>query len=64
MAKLAYNKLDLNKIANKDSVIMNFNTQDIEILQYLPIEKKLDLISKVVNECVDNNGYWNPCRVE
>ena len=64
MAKLAYNKLDLNKIVNKDSVIINFNAQDIEILQYLPIEKKLDLISKVVNESVDNNGYWNPCRVE
>ena len=64
MAKLAYNKLDLNKIANKDSVIINFNTQDIEILQYLPIEKKLDLISDIINLSLDDNTYYNPCKIE
>lgn len=64
MAKLAYSKLDLNKSINKEFVIINFNSQDIEVIQYLPIEKKLDLITKIINESIDDNGYYNPCRVE
>lgn len=64
MAKLTYSKLDLNKFINKEPVIINFNSQNIEIIQYLPIEKKLDLITKIINESVDDNGYYNPCRVE
>ena len=43
MAKIAYSKLGLNKMINKDPVIIKFNDQQIEVAQYLPIEKKLDL---------------------
>ena len=64
MAKIAYSKLSLNKMVNKDPVIIEFNDQQIEVAQYLPIEKKLELISDIVNNSLDNNTYYNPCRIE
>ena len=64
MAKIAYSKLGLNKMINKDPVIIEFNDQYIEVIQYLPIEKKLDLISNIINKSIDNNSYYNPCRID
>lgn len=64
MAKIAYSKLGLNKMVNKESSIIEFNKQQIEVAQYLPIEKKLELISDIINSSIDNNTYYNPCRIE
>lgn len=64
MAKLAYSKLGLNKMSTKDPKIIEFNGQNIEVTQYLPIEKKLDLISDIINKSIDNNVYYNPCRID
>ena len=64
MAKIAYSKLGLNKIVNKDPIIIEFNDQQVEIIQYLPIEKKLELISEIVNASIDNNSYYNSCRLD
>lgn len=64
MAKIAYSKLGLNKMVNKEPVIIKFNDQEIEVIQYLPMEKKLDLISDIINSSVDEKNYCNFCRVE
>ena len=64
MAKIAYSKLGLNKMVNKEPAIIEFNDQQIEVAQYLPIEKKLDLISDIINSSLDDNTYYNPCRIE
>ena len=64
MAKIAYSKLGLNKMVNKEPSIIEFNDQQIEVAQYLPIEKKLDLISDIINSSLDDNTYYNPCRIE
>ena len=64
MAKIAYSKLGLNKMVNKDPSIIEFNDQQIEVVQYLSIEKKLDLISDIINSSLDDNTYYNPCRIE
>ena len=62
MAKIAYSKLALNKIGGIQPKVIEFNGQNLEIIQYLPIEKKLDLIEDIVNKSIDNNEYYNPCR--
>lgn len=64
MAKITYSKLGLNKLVNKEPSIVDFNNQQIEIYQYLPIEKKLELISDIINKSIDDNTYSNPCRIE
>lgn len=64
MAKIAYTKLGLNKMIEKTPMTIEFNDQNIEITQYLPVEKKLELISNIINKSLDNNPYYNPCRVD
>lgn len=64
MAKLVYSKLGLNKMVDKNPKIVDFNGQDVEISQYLPIEKKLELITDIINKSLDDNNYYNFCRIE
>lgn len=64
MAKLAYSKLGLNKLSTKEPKVILFNEQEVEVIQYLPVEKKLDLISDIVNNSIDDNNYYNSCRIE
>lgn len=62
MAKVGLNKLGLVK--NTKQIDYMWNGQKIEIIQYLPLEKKLELISNVVNESVDLKGYYAPYRLD
>ena len=61
MAKIAFSKLGVKK--NTDVKIIKWNDQEIEVKQYLPIEEKLELISKILNQSIDDNGYYNVARV-
>lgn len=62
MAKLAFTKLGLSK--NQEVKTIEYNGQDIEIKQYLPVNNKLELISNVINKSMDVNNFINPLRVE
>lgn len=62
MAKISMTKLNLVKNTNIKNI--EFNKQQVEIKQYLPIEAKLNLISDIINLSVDNNNFYNPCRIE
>ena len=63
MAKIAFTKLGLKK---KDEVkTVNVNNNVIEVKQYLPINDKLALISRVINLSHDSsNNFANPVQVE
>ncbi|MBE6148210.1 MAG: hypothetical protein E7167_01665 [Firmicutes bacterium] len=61
MAKVSFTKLGLVK--NSDVSIVEWNDQKIEVKDYLPMSEKLDLVSTVINNSIDNNGYYNPMRV-
>ena len=61
MAKIAFTKLGL--VQNKTTKTINYNGQDIEIKQYLPINDKLALISNVINLSADENNFANPMKV-
>lgn len=59
MAKLPFSKLNIK--LDTDTKIINFNDCEIEVKQYLPIAKKLELINSVVNDCLENNpNYYIP----
>lgn len=67
MAKVPFSKLQAgikNDIVNY--TYRNKNGEDIEftIKTYLPFEKKLQLISNVINQSIDDNGFYNPMRVQ
>lgn len=62
MAKVSFTKLGLK--SNNETVNISFNEQEIEIKKYLPFEEKLEVISNIINQSIDGNGYYNPMRVE
>lgn len=61
MSKLAFNKLGLVKNTNISTI--NYNGQEIEIKQYLPVNDKLALIANVINNSGDDNNFANPMKI-
>lgn len=63
---MAQNKIGLSKLGLKKEhsvTIIEWNGQQIEVLNYLPIQEKLDLISRIVNQSIDANNFANPARL-
>ena len=61
MAKVPFTKLALSK--NNDIKILEWKDQKIEIKQYLPLEDKLNLMTKILTLSIDDNVFYNPCKV-
>jgi hypothetical protein len=62
MAKIALTKLGLKPSTEIKTI--EWNEQNIEVKQYLPIDAKLDLISDIANKSLDDNPYYNPARIK
>ena len=62
MAKPTFAKFGLKVDQSVKKVV--FNEQEFEVKQYLPIEEKLELISNIVNNSIDDNNFANPARIE
>lgn len=62
MAKISFTKLGLKK--NTNLMTLNWNDQIIEIKAYLPIEEKIAIIERIVNQSLDDNNFANPMRVD
>ena len=62
MAKVSFTKLGLK--INQEVKTIEWNEQIIEVKQYLPINKKLELISNVINLSVDETNFANPVKVK
>lgn len=62
MAKVAFTKLGLK--VNQEKLVAKFNEQEIEVEQYLPINEKLALISRVLNLASDENNFANPIKLD
>lgn len=61
MAKLAFSKLGLKP--NIKTGIITYNDLTIEVKDYLPVNDKLTLISNVINNTIDDNGYYNEGKI-
>lgn len=62
MAKVAFSKLGLKK--QEEVKLIKIGNFDIEVKQYLPVNDKLDLISRVINGAHDENNFPNPIKLE
>ena len=62
MAKVAFSKLGVK--INPEVKTITWNDQTIEIKQYLPVNNKLELISRVINLSADENNFANPVKVD
>ena len=61
MAKVAFSKLGF-KLNNAVSEI-HCNDLTIEVKNYLPVNEKLVVIGNVINNSIDDNGYYNEGKV-
>lgn len=59
--KISYTNMKLK--VKQDIKTFNFNENEIEVLQYLPIEDKYDLIMVTLQECLVD-GIYNPVKIE
>mgnify|MGYP006916240342 CR=1 FL=1 len=62
MAKPTFTKLGLKKLNNVKTI--QFNDNEIEVKQYLPVENKLKIITSVLENSADDNNFANPVKVE
>ena len=62
MAKIPFTKLQLKKI--NESKEFTYNDQVITVKQYLPIQEKLALISRVINSAADEYNFTNPVKLD
>lgn len=58
--KPTFAKLKLQKNVEVKTIV--FNDFEIEVKQYLPVNDKLALISRVLNQASDENNYSNPIK--
>ena len=67
MAKVPFSKLDM-KVNTRDFVMHHENSKgevvQYEVKNYLPIKEKMDLVSRIINQSTDDNGFYNPMRVK
>ena len=61
MAKVAYGKLGLVKNAEVKEFI--WNNQKIEVIQYLPIDQKTQMFERILQNSIDDNGYYNITKI-
>ena len=60
--KVGLTKLNLKK--NTEITPVEWGDQVIEVKQYLPIQEKLELISRIVSMSLDENNFANPIRID
>ena len=67
MAKVPFSKLQA-KVNNEVTKISycNLAGEEIyyEVKHYLPFVEKLDLVSRIINQSIDDNGFYNPMKVK
>ena len=67
MAKVPFSKFQA-KVDNKIVKLFYNNLAGEEIYYevkcYLPFQEKLELVSRIINNSIDDNGFYNPMRVK
>ena len=60
--KIGLTKLGLKK--NTNLISLEWGDQVIQIKEYLPIEDKISVIERIVNQSLDDNNFANPARIQ
>ena len=67
MAKVPFSKLQAS-VSNyvHHNTYLNKSGEEVtyEVKQYLPMQEKLEMITRIINYAVDDNGFYNPMRVK
>ena len=67
MAKVPFSKLQASVNSNEhQNFYCNKAGEKVyyEVKEYLPFAEKLELVSRIINQSIDDNGFYNPMRVK
>lgn len=67
MAKVPFSKLQASvNVQTSVASYCNKAGEEIkyEVKRYLPMSEKLELVSDIINQSIDDNGFYNPMRVK
>lgn len=67
MAKVPFSKLQAKVDGGAtQNFYYNLAGEEIhyEVKHYLPFKEKLELVSNIINQSIDDNGFYNPMRVK
>lgn len=67
MAKVPFSKLQAKVDGGAtQNFYYNLAGEEVhyEVKHYLPLAEKLELVSRIINNSIDDNGFYNPMRVK
>lgn len=64
MAQITYTKLGIKPVVDEVKIIDWAPEVKIEVRQYLPLQKKLEVLSNIINASVDDNGFYNSAKID
>lgn len=64
MAQITYTKLGIKPVVDEVKVIDWAPELKIEIKQYLPLSKKLEVLTNIINASTDDNGFYNSAKID
>lgn len=67
MAKVPFSKLQAKVDGGAtQNFYYNLAGEEVyyEVKHYLPFKEKLELVSNIINQSIDDNGFYNPMRVK
>ena len=64
MAQITYTKLGIKPVVDEVKTIEWNPEAKIEVRQYLPLQKKLEVLTNIINESTDDNGFYNSARID
>lgn len=67
MAKIPFSKLQAtinNKVVQCCFYDKNGAELQYEVKQYLSLKDKIEMIQNIINQSIDDNGFYNPMRVK
>lgn len=62
MAKISLNKI--TPVKKIEPIVITIDDQNIEVIQYLPIQDKMEMLEHILNHTIDETGFFNPTRLE
>ncbi len=64
MAQITYTKLGIKPVVDEIKVIDWAPELRIEVKQYLPLSKKLEVLTNIINASTDDNGFYNSAKID
>ena len=64
MAQITYTKLGIKPVVDEVKTIEYAPEVKIEVRQYLPLQKKLEVLTNIINASTDDNGFYNSAKID